>query len=402
MLSLPYKRACGRHPESGGYGSMGIRRGRSLRAVLAGSLLFGGLTAVSLAATTALMVSTASASPATLFSSNTSGPYSVTVPAGVTVVNITAVGGSGGGGGFCITSPGGGGEGAVVTSTATVNPGDTLTVAVAGNGVAENIACQGAAGGTGSGSGGSSEGTGGGGGGGGGASAVFDGTAPLAVAGGGGGAASWPGGSGGNAGQDAAGGGQAGSETGVGQGGSYGGNPGSGMDGGSGQGGGGGGGYYGGGGGGYEFSYRCVPSYGCCDCLPVGGWGGGGGSSYPAADVTGLDSTQTPSVTITACPCIATNSLPAATPGMPYGPVTLQATGLCVSTSPYTTTLKWKKVTLPKGLKLSKAGVLSGTPNAKLAAPTSVKVQVTETVITLNGKKKVKTKTTVQATIPFA
>src|ERR1019366_5296987 len=57
--------------------------------------------------------------------------------------------------------------------------------------------------------------------------------------------------------------------------------------------------------------------------------------------------------------------------------------------SPHTTMLKWKKVTLPKGLKLSSAGVLSGTPSAKLAAPSSVMVQVTQTVITLNGKKKI-------------
>jgi hypothetical protein len=64
--------------------------------------------------------------------------------------------------------------------------------------------------------------------------------------------------------------------------------------------------------------------------------------------------------------------------------------------------LKWKKVTLPKGLKLSSTGVLSGTPSAKLPAPSSVTVQVTETVTTLNGKKKVKTLTPVQETIPFA
>jgi hypothetical protein len=64
--------------------------------------------------------------------------------------------------------------------------------------------------------------------------------------------------------------------------------------------------------------------------------------------------------------------------------------------------LKWKKLSLPKGLKLSKTGVLSGTPSTKLTAgPSSVKVKVTETVTTLNGKKKVKTKTTVQATIPL-
>src|ERR1019366_5987582 len=99
---------------------------------------------------------------------------------------------------------------------------------------------------------------------------------------------------------------------------------------------------------------------------------------------------------------ITTSSLPSATPGVAYGPVTLQAANLGTSTSPYTTTLKWKKVALPKGLKLSSTGVLSGTPNKKLSAgASSVTVQVTETVTTLNGKKKVKTKTTVQATIPL-
>ena len=96
------------------------------------------------------------------------------------------------------------------------------------------------------------------------------------------------------------------------------------------------------------------------------------------------------------------NSIPSATPGNPYGPVTLHAANLGISTSPYVTTLKWKKLSLPKGLKLSPAGVLSGTSNQKLTAgQSSVTVQATETVITLNGKKKVKTKTTVQATIPL-
>ena len=99
---------------------------------------------------------------------------------------------------------------------------------------------------------------------------------------------------------------------------------------------------------------------------------------------------------------ITTSSLPNATPGVAYGPVTLQAANMTVSTSPYTTALKWKKVTGPRGLKLSSAGVLSGTPTARLqAGPSSVAVQVTETVTTLNGKKKVKTLSTVQATIPL-
>ncbi len=54
-----------------------------------------------------------------------------------------------------------------------------------------------------------------------------------------------------------------------------------------------------------------------------------------------------------------------------------------------------------RGLKLFGDGVLSGSPSGKLAAgPSSATVQVTETVTNLNGKRKVKTKTTVQATIP--
>ncbi len=100
---------------------------------------------------------------------------------------------------------------------------------------------------------------------------------------------------------------------------------------------------------------------------------------------------------------ITTTSLPNATPGTVYGPVTLTSQEAGMSTSPYFTTLKWKKVSLPKGLKLSKkTGVLSGTPSKKLTGgASSVKVQVTETVTTRNGKKKIKTKTTVQATIPL-
>ncbi len=82
---------------------------------------------------------------------------------------------------------------------------------------------------------------------------------------------------------------------------------------------------------------------------------------------------------------ITTSSFPCAAPGVAYGPVTLQEAGAGTSVSPYVTTLKWRKVNLPKGLKLSKDGMLSGTPNKKLAAVT---VQVTETVTTLNGKKK--------------
>jgi hypothetical protein len=57
---------------------------------------------------------------------------------------------------------------------------------------------------------------------------------------------------------------------------------------------------------------------------------------------------------------------------------------------------------LAEGIEAFSTGVVSGTPNAKLAAgPSSVIVQATETVTTLNGEKKVKTKTTVQAAIPL-
>jgi len=68
---------------------------------------------------------------------------------------------------------------------------------------------------------------------------------------------------------------------------------------------------------------------------------------------------------------ITTTSLPDATRGVAYG-TQLQATG---GTMPY----RWKKVgTLPKGLKLSPAGILSGTPTLKAlgAGMYSITVQV--------------------------
>lgn len=99
---------------------------------------------------------------------------------------------------------------------------------------------------------------------------------------------------------------------------------------------------------------------------------------------------------------IAPVPLPNATPGTAYGPVTLTARNTGISASPFITTLKWAKVTMPQGLRLSSTGVLSGTPNRRTApGSTSVTVQVTEKVTTLNGSKRVKTRTTVQATIPL-
>jgi streptogramin lyase len=98
---------------------------------------------------------------------------------------------------------------------------------------------------------------------------------------------------------------------------------------------------------------------------------------------------------------VTTGSLPAATRGVSYGPVNLTAS-VDPSTSPYVTTVKWHKVSLPRGLKLSSSGVLSGTPSSKLhAGSSSITVQVSEKVTTLNGAKRVKTKKTIEATLPL-
>ena len=92
------------------------------------------------------------------------------------------------------------------------------------------------------------------------------------------------------------------------------------------------------------------------------------------------DATQSFSLTVTMLFQISTSSLPPATPGQTYAPVQLHAIGQGPGA-----TLKWKKAgTLPKGLKLTSTGVLSGTPNVKLVVGTNqpVPVKVTETVIT--------------------
>ena len=98
---------------------------------------------------------------------------------------------------------------------------------------------------------------------------------------------------------------------------------------------------------------------------------------------------------------ITTTSLPNAH-SSPWGPVQLQVANVGTSASPYVTTVKWKKVSIPKGLKLSSSGVLSGTPSDKFVGEIApVTVQATETVTTLNGKRKINTKATAQATIPL-
>jgi len=234
-------------------------------------------------------------SQVTLFSSNTPGPYSVTVPQCVTSLNFTVVGGSGGASDPTYGTSGG--KGASIAGTLAVTPGDVLNLTVGANG-GPAVANGGLGnGGSGAGNGGSAftgASTGGGGGGG---STVFDATNPtvFVVAGAGGGGGTNTGGNGGDAGQPGSGtsGGGAGTQTGPGVS-SFG--PledGSGMNGGSQAysrnkgAGGGGGGYFGG---------------------AAGAGGGGGGSSWTSSTGTtvstsGLDATSTPQIILTYSDC---------------------------------------------------------------------------------------------------
>jgi len=254
----------------------------------------------------------------------TPGQYMFTVPAGVSSVSVTAVGGAGG---TCFAT---GGEAASVAGTFAVQPGQQLQVGVAGAGggcVASGGTGAGGVGGGGAG-GITAPGFGGTGAGGGGASEVGSGQLSpaypanlLLVAAGGGGDAS-PGGQGGNAGSPGqsgplGSGGGAGTATAGGAGGAdvsgvnangMAGSFGLGGAGGGADlnvpagGGGGGGGYFGGGGG----AGGSLP--------PVGG--GGGGSSFlatGATDTAGPTLTTAPaSVTIT-YPTPTPSSLPSAT-----------------------------------------------------------------------------------------
>jgi hypothetical protein len=237
---------------------------------------------------------------------STGGQQTFTVPAGVSTVNVVAVGGSGGGAGS--KAPGGfGGE---LSASLAVSPGQVLYVEVGGNGGS----------GSGSGAGGFNGGGKGGTGAGGGGGASDVRTVPqgestslasrVIVAGGGGGGATAPGGANAGAGGAGAGGGGAGEETGNGAGGAgiddaspgspgafgIGGAGGPGSTGGAG----GGGGIFGGGGGGASCSQN--PMY--CDALTFGGNGGGGSTGFSStAGVSntsvGIDTTGVPSVTLT-------------------------------------------------------------------------------------------------------
>ena len=115
--------------------------------------------------------------------------------------------------------------------------------------------------------------------------------------------------------------------------------------------------------------------------------------SITATNSAGTSAAQSFTLTVVAAPfLITTTSLPDVAPSTAYGPVTLTTSGAGPGA-----TFRWKATGLPKTLKLAATtGVLSGTGSKKLVAGTQYNVtfSVTETVTTVNGKKKTRTKTT--------
>lgn len=147
---------------------------------------------------------------ASTFSFTTPGSYTWTVPAGVSSIQIVAIGAGGGGGGMWGTNAGRvGGAGAIVASTRSVTAGQVLNLVVGGGG---------GTGASGPGSGGSY--TCGAGGGGGGSSNVDSGTTDQIIAGGGGGGGSCNNATNGGSGGGTGGAGGAGGATGIATGGS--------------------------------------------------------------------------------------------------------------------------------------------------------------------------------------
>jgi hypothetical protein len=335
-----------------------------------------------------------SGSTVTCTFAETGAPVAWPAPAGVTSAALTLYGGSGG-----TENGASGGAGAEVTGTVSLSGISALTLNVAGAG-GGGLHGSGGYGGGGTAGGNSEDG-----GGGGGATTVADSAGTLLVAGGGGGAGegdtSVAGGNGGNAGQpgqagqaataqgataNGGGGGGAGTQTAGGAGGPGGGGTSTstcsaftgshGVPGSSGQGGGippanqagaaGGGGYFGGGQGGEGSTLVSLES----DCSGSGGnGGGGGGSSFTGgAGVSAAAVNDSPgapaalggngeviiSYTVLA---VATASLPAATGGRSYT-ATLAAAG---GVTPYSWSVP--AGTLPAGLTLSTAGVISGIPD---------------------------------------
>lgn len=298
----------------------------------------GGAVGAAAALTVATLIGLApSASAATVSQtfSLTGAEESFTVPAGVTSIEVTAIGGHGAN--LSSASPG---RAATVTGTITVTPGSLLFIRVGGNGSGTAPAFNGG------GDGGNGAARGGGG------SDVrtISGNdtaglnSRLIVAGGGGGSGAFDA-PGGNAGSDGSGsaalgceGGEAGTAT-------EGGNPGDGFAGSAGVlgfggagssntsgqlGGGGGGGLYGGGGGGATDAGGC------------GGGGGGGSSLVPTGGSFALaPSGSTPSVTLTydAAPTTVTDVLVTPDPVVTGSPATVTATvddGDAVASATYT------------------------------------------------------------------
>lgn len=248
----------------------------------------------------------------------TGGQQTFTVPVGVSVVHVVAIGGKGGDFPGSSTSEAGG-DGARAVADVAVTPGQVLYVEVGGNGGAPSI-CTGGAGGFNEGGNGGNDSAcmGNGGAGGGGASDVRtlaraasnSLSSRVVVAGGGAGASgSYAGGQAGQAG----GGTHPAQPGGSGGGGAGGGSPmspgGSGTQGqggagaagtGCGSGGGGGGGWYGGGGGGSDPS-----SYPTCSSPDLVGSGAGGSSGFGSGAIrpsVSADATGIPSVTLTYTP----------------------------------------------------------------------------------------------------
>jgi hypothetical protein len=114
--------------------------------------------------------------------------------------------------------------------------------------------------------------------------------------------------------------------------------------------------------------------------------------SITASNSAGTSPAQSFTLTVSVPPFGITtaSTLPTATPGQPYSGVTFATGGAGPGA-----TFKWKGSGFPKALKVAKSGALAGTPSTKLVPGTVYHptVSVTETVITHNGKKKVKTKT---------
>ena len=103
------------------------------------------------------------------------------------------------------------------------------------------------------------------------------------------------------------------------------------------------------------------------------------------------------------------SGLAAATHGQAYTPTQLVAAGLSSSSLGFTTKVKWgtaviagTNAPLPKGMKLSSLGILSGTPSSKYLPGTyAVNVQVTQTVITKMGRTRSTSTWTIQASLPL-